>query len=249
MQPDYNLLHYAEAASTNSLLASMVTDMPHATVVSAHAQTAGRGQRGNHWEAAPGLNITLSALFRPVSLHARSQFVISEIVALAVVQTVNRFLHGVCSAQVKWPNDIYVDNRKICGILIENSLCGNNVAYSIAGIGLNVNQQQFLSDAPNPVSMRQLAGHDLPLEEVERYMCSSLFSLYDRFIVAPRHAALHGAYMQLLWRSDGYYRFHDMLRGEDITARIAGVAPTGHLTLLLDTGEKRIYAFKEVAFL
>ncbi len=140
----------------------MPSDAPHGYVLMAREQTAGRGQRGNSWEAAPGMNVTMSVMLRPQGLPAAAQFAISEAVAMGVVDLLDSL--GVDGARVKWPNDIYVGDRKVCGILIENSLCGTIVGRSVAGVGLNVNQREFVGGAPNPVSLRQLLGRDLDVE-------------------------------------------------------------------------------------
>ncbi|MDE5927427.1 MAG: biotin--[acetyl-CoA-carboxylase] ligase, partial [Duncaniella sp.] len=159
--------------STSSYLAGIAADAPHGTVVMAREQTAGRGQRGNSWEAEPGCNITLSLLLRPEGLHPARQFVISQAVSLAIADLVSHFVAAPVS--IKWPNDIYVDDRKICGILIENTITGTSIDRTIVGIGLNVNQTEFRSDAPNPVSMRQLMPKiEFAVASLARAMVSDL---------------------------------------------------------------------------
>ena len=113
-------------------------------MVTAYRQTAGQGQRGNSWEAEPGKNLTFSILYRPAGLPPMAQFAMSEAVALAVVDFLG--VHGL-EAKVKWPNDIYVGDRKICGILIRHSITATCVDYSVIGVGINANQTEFLSDA------------------------------------------------------------------------------------------------------
>ena len=127
-------------------------ELPHATVVSTYNQTAGRGQRGNSWESEPHKNLTFSVLLKPQHIIAREQFYISEIVSVAIVNTLRKYIIDQPIA-IKWPNDIYVNDDKICGILIENTLSGYSISQSIAGIGININQQTFLSNAPNPISL------------------------------------------------------------------------------------------------
>ena len=151
-----------ECVSTNT----QVTEYPlseEGVIVAARCQTGGRGQKGNSWEAQPGKNLTFSAMWKPRGIAAREQFSISEAVALAVVD----FLEDAgINAKVKWPNDIYVDDRKICGILIEHSVMGTEISRTIAGVGINVNQREFLSGAPNPVSMASIAGTEFPTERL-----------------------------------------------------------------------------------
>ena len=234
-------------ASTNSYLTSRAAEqLPHATVATTDCQTAGRGQRGNSWEAEPGKNITLSILLRPQSILANQQFVVSEIVSLGIVHTLDAYLPTDSHIAIKWPNDIYVGDKKICGILIENSLMGNRIVSSVAGIGLNVNQEVFVSDAPNPVSMLNVAGKAFPLEEVRDRMCREILTLCDEYDNPDRFAALHDIYKSRLWRADGFYPF--TADGVDFSARIIDIAPDGILTLATPDGARRQFAFKEVAF-
>lgn len=166
--------------STNSDPAVLDPEAPHGLVVAAREQTAGRGQRGNTWECEPGSNLSFSIVLRPGDLHAARQFCISEAVALAVAETVEEELrrNGVDDpVYVKWPNDIYVGDRKICGILIENTITGTHIDKSIVGIGLNVNQREFHSDAPNPVSIIQLTARETPLQPLLDRLTSRLLTL------------------------------------------------------------------------
>lgn len=215
-------------ASTN---ASMPSDAPHGYVLMAREQTAGRGQRGNSWEAAPGMNVTMSVMLRPQGLPAAAQFAISEAVAMGVVDLLDSL--GVDGARVKWPNDIYVGDRKVCGILIENSLCGTIVGRSVAGVGLNVNQREFVGGAPNPVSLRQLLGRDLDVESTGR---SLALSVLERF----GSEGLHAAYMARLWRGQGIWPWITD-GGERFDGSVDGVMPTGHIVI-----GGRTFAFKEV---
>lgn len=212
-------------------------------LVAAAEQNAGRGQRGNSWEAQPGKNVTASFYFRPSNILPESQFCISETVALAIVDTLASY--GI-DARVKWPNDIYVANGKICGILIENAIMGREITRCIVGIGLNVNQTEFLSDAPNPVSMAQAAGHGFDLEDVEQTLCRHLERATEALADPER---VHERYMGSLWRGDGRY-WPFMLPGseEEFLARIESIDPTGHINLRRDDGGLCKYAFKEVIF-
>lgn len=241
-----NLIYLYEVGSTNTELTAMAADgAPHGTVVAAHAQKAGRGQRGNSWEAQPGKNLTFSLLLRPDGIDAADQFAISEAVALGIADALHPLVPaGAGEVAVKWPNDIYVGDSKICGILIENSLSGRAIAHSIAGIGINVNQREFVSDAPNPVSLLQLdpAHGDYQLKPLLEEVTRRILARYAT-IGSP---SLHADYMASLWRRDEN-RYRDTATGETFTARIADVAPTGHITLETTAMERRTYAFKEVS--
>ena len=243
-KPHYLYVH--ETASTNSWLSRMArqaTPLPGGTVVYTHRQTAGRGQPGNSWEAEPGKNLTFSLLLRNPGVTAREQFLLSEAVSLAIVGVVRAL--GV-EAAVKWPNDIYCGDRKLCGILIEHSLSGADIAHSIVGVGLNVNQTVFTSDAPNPVSLAQLTGGEHDLETQLRQVSEAIVSSCA-FGGEARRQALHGRYMACLYRNDCRPHPFALPDGTALVAAIAGVEPNGTLVLRHANDDTlHRYAFKEV---
>lgn len=231
--------------STNSAIAALGLSAENGTVVTAYAQSAGRGQRGNSWESEPGKNITLSILWKPQTVQASEQFILSEAVALAVADTVDEV--SPTPAEVKWPNDIYVGNRKICGILIENSLQGRSISRTIAGVGLNVNQTVFLSDAPNPVSLAMLTGGELDRDKIQTGLIAHLRERLAQADTVGSCASLHDEYIGRLWRRDGWHPWIiPDTQQSPFMARIADVALTGHLTLETPDGRHTVYAFKEV---
>ncbi len=240
------IIYLDTVGSTSSYLASLGDEAAHGTVVMAREQTAGRGQRGNSWEAEPGANITLSMMLHPEGLHPARQFVISQAVSLAIVEMLDRYVGGV---SIKWPNDIYVGDRKICGILIENTITGTAITRCIVGIGLNVNQTSFLSDAPNPVSLRQLMPDtEFDVMSLANEMIDSILQRVGEAL-AGENTAIAEAYFARLWRRDGWHPYHDNLRDIDIEARIDSVAPAGPITLTdRADGIAREYAFKEISF-
>lgn len=230
--------------STNSWIAEHDTELTAPTLVYALEQTAGRGQRGNSWEAEPSKNLTASAFVVPDGVESFRQFVISEAVALAVTDLLADF--GVV-AKVKWPNDIYVGDKKICGILIEHSIMGRQIMRTIAGVGVNINQQEFLSDAPNPVSVLQLTGKNHEIADVAKALGEKIDS---RMAQIAEEGRVHAEFLSKLWRGDGrLYPFRDVARNEEINARIEDIAPDGILSLRTDEGDLRKYAFKEVEFI
>ncbi|MBD5344823.1 MAG: biotin--[acetyl-CoA-carboxylase] ligase [Bacteroides sp.] len=233
-------------ASTNTALASM-PDARHGTVVITHSQTAGRGQRGNSWEAAPGLNVTMSMLIEPRAITAAGQFAVSEIVALGVANILSLLAGPSDEISVKWPNDIYAGDRKIAGILIENTIAGRRIIKSIAGIGVNINQPRFESDAPNPVSLLQLTGIEQHIPTVADLIAREILSLADLYDTPSRLEQLHEQYLAHLWRRNGYHPYIDSATGRRFNAAISDVAPTGHITLIDEsTALRHTYAFKEV---
>lgn len=237
-------IHLEETESTNTWVAAHLAELDDMTLVSTSRQSAGRGQRGNSWESEPGMNLTVSMLWRPSGFAASRQFAASEGVALAVADTLGEF--GI-DARVKWPNDIYVADSKIAGILIEHAVAGRDIMHSVIGIGLNVNQREFRRDAPNPVSMRQLTGRDHDLGEVTSTLSRRL---EERLAEAVTDGtALHTEYMSRLWRGDGRMYPFATPSGARFEAAIAGVAPDGMLSLVTADGRTLTFAFKEVVFI
>lgn len=252
MRPTFIALD--SCASTNTELAASADSLPAGSVLSTRCQSAGRGQRGNSWEAEPGCNLTFSVLLRPQAIDAARQFELSMVVSLAIVRSLDALLARAGSSErcsVKWPNDIYVGDRKLCGILIENALSGRTISRSIAGIGINVNQRLFRSDAPNPVSLAQLTGQDFNLDEALEAVASAILDDLAAYEASPQPAALAAAYRRCLWRADGRpHPFTDAATGRRFDASIADVAVDGVITLRpADGSPDRRYFFKEVAFI
>ncbi|MBR5728086.1 MAG: biotin--[Muribaculaceae bacterium] len=233
-----------EVGSTNSYLLSVAQELPGGTVVSTPCQTAGRGQKGNRWLAEPGMNATFSYLFKPTGIIAREQFCISEAAALAVAQVISE-LSGE-RITVKWPNDIYHGDRKICGMLIENSLDGRIVAHSVIGIGININQRVFDPYAPNPTSLALITGIEHDVDQVMHLVCERL-ELHLATLADRGTQALHADYLSALYRRDGQPHTFATPDGTTFAATIVDVAPDGMLALRhADDGGVRHYAFKEV---
>lgn len=238
------------AGSTNNLVAAAAAyGAPNGLVIAARAQSAGRGQRGNSWESEPGRNLTFSYLIRPEGFDAARQFELSMLTAVSVRDSLARLLPDDLAPRltVKWPNDIYFDDLKICGILIECQLTGRELQSAIAGIGININQLRFVSDAPNPVSLAQIIGCETQLEPLLDDIASALDSALTAYIAAPDPERLLADFRERQWRRKGMHQWRDCLTGEVITAAITSVAPDGPMTLRLADGTERTYAFKEIA--
>jgi BirA family biotin operon repressor/biotin-[acetyl-CoA-carboxylase] ligase len=235
-----------ETASTSRYLEQLADagGVADETLVVADFQTAGRGQAGNSWESEAGRNLTFSLLLYPENLHAGRSFLIAELAALSVRHLLGRYIRDVT---VKWPNDVYWRDRKICGILIENVLSGNRIARSVIGIGLNVNQETFLSDAPVPVSLRQITGHTYDRMQLLDEFRAGFHRLRQRLESETRDGGIHREYLSALYRREGYFPYRD---GQGcFEARIHHVEPSGHLILARKDGTRSRYAFKEVVWL
>lgn len=230
-----------EVDSTNRY-AKTLSESDEWQMVTAEFQTAGRGAGTNSWESERGENLLFSLVVRPKSLEASRAFALSEALSLAISDALSSYVEGV---SIKWPNDIYCGQRKMTGILIENELAGPLVRRSILGVGLNVNQKRFVSDAPNPVSLRQVLGREVDREEVlERLL--DRFALYVAMLENGRFDELHRLYLSRLFRLGAEADYSDA--NGRFRAAITGVEPGGHLLLTDTEGHQRRYAFKEVKY-
>ena len=248
--------HLPEVQSTNTYLLDLLaqgTTLPDTTVIYTLRQTAGRGQMGNSWESEPDKNILFSMLLCPTFLPIREQFLLSQICSLGIVEALDEFirtqhLQDEVKLSIKWPNDIYAGDGKLCGILIENRLMGGTLQHSVLGVGINVNQEKWIGNAPNPVSLKMLGIQTDPLtvlDLVTRHIVELYHSLRDDIEMA---VTIRKRYMQRLYRKDGYYAYYDPAKDEHFDAEIAGVDPQGPLMLRLPSGAVRSYWFKEVRF-
>lgn len=211
-------------------------------VLSAEYQTGGKGQRGNSWESERGKNLLFTISCRPTFLPARQQFLLSQAIALSVFDTFRRFVRRF---SIKWPNDIYWRDRKVGGILIENDLAGEYIAQSIIGVGLNINQTEFRSDAPNPASILQVCGMHCKRRHVLEHILKH-FEAYYRLLQQGKMGVVREHYREALFRKSGFHTYRDE-QGE-FSARLHHVEDDGHLILEDSTGRLRTYAFKELTY-
>lgn len=237
-------LKVSQTASTNTYLSRLAATLPSGTVIYTPSQTAGRGQKGNTWESEDGKNLTFSLLLKCPPVKARDQFYLSEAAALAVVEALAA--EAGEGFAVKWPNDVYWQDKKVCGMLLENSLNGSDIAHCIVGIGINVNQEVFVSDAPNPVSLINITGREHDLDALLRQVCSRIEQLVDSLGDGNARKDLHQRYMAALYRNDGKLHPWEDAEGHHFMASIASIAPDGTLTLLHEDGSRHDYLFKQV---
>jgi BirA family biotin operon repressor/biotin-[acetyl-CoA-carboxylase] ligase len=236
---NWKIVHIDETDSTNSWLRKRLAADERSDanlVVWAEYQTAGRGCGTNRWESERGENLTFSMLIHPKELPAMQQFHISMAISLAICEAIGQYIGDV---SIKWPNDIYWRNGKIGGILIENTLKGSIIMDSIIGVGLNVNQRVFKSDAPNPVSMWQICEHETDREALLKEILEAFERILD--------SKIREQYLSKLYRRKGYHPYAD--KEGAFMAEIVTVEDDGHLVLHDDNGKERRYAFKEVQFI
>ena len=219
-------------------------------VVWADFQTAGRGQRGHEWHSRRGENLTFSVVLEPTFVAVAEQFAVSEVVALSLVDMLADY--GI-EARIKWTNDIYVGDRKLVGILIEHSLAATTLRRTIVGVGINVNQTEFDTSLPNPVSMAQLLGREFEAEEVLHCFLKHLQCNYEALreiqnAKCKMQNLLHLRYNELLYRL-GEFHTYALPSGDRFEAKILGTASSGALQLENKKKEIKEYLFKEIEFI
>ncbi|MBQ0142976.1 MAG: biotin--[acetyl-CoA-carboxylase] ligase [Prevotellaceae bacterium] len=240
-------IHLIETESTNTYARDLLkTSVPSndALLIDTEYQTCGRGQTGNHWESKRGENLTFSILCHPKNIRADEQFLLSQVIALTMWNTLDDMIEGI---SIKWPNDIYWYDKKICGILIEYDLKGSQIANGIIGVGLNVNQENFESDAPNPVSLFQIIGFSIDKEKILNTI-TTYFHHYYQMLNDGKKAQLQEMYKSHLYRREGFYQFAEP-NGNIIEAEIADVETNGYIILRTQTGETHKYEFKQIKWI
>lgn len=235
-----------QVASTNehALFLLSKNKPPEGTVISTFCQTDGRGQIGSKWESQPGKNITLSVIFYPEFLLAKNQFRLNQAISLATHDFVKTYLPE--EVRIKWPNDIYVRQLKIAGILIQNSLSNNYIRSSVVGIGINVNQTMFLTSPPNPTSFALETGWEFDLEELVLSLCQFIESRYLQ-LKSGKIVPLHRDYLQGLYLFEVPSLFQ-RASGEVFQGTITGIDESGKILLSVG-GEEEAFDLKEMKFL
>jgi BirA family biotin operon repressor/biotin-[acetyl-CoA-carboxylase] ligase len=240
-----NYIFRENLPSTNTYGAKLLKNdaVPEGTIIYTNYQSAGRGQTGNTWESEAGKNLLISLILYPLMIKPSDQFIISKTISLGICDYLRQHTTNV---SIKWPNDIYVNNDKIAGILIEASIMRNEIEYIIAGIGLNINQKIFRSDAPNPVSLGMITGVDYDIEECIKNLALFLDSRYKQLLQKKR-SEIDSEYLNNLYRFEQWCDFSDS--NGLFEGRIISVNATGRLQIEDHRGRIYEYGFKEVNFL
>lgn len=237
-----------ELSSTNDYLSQLCKDgkAKEFHTVLADSQTSGKGQRGNHWESEPGKNLTFSIVLYPTALEIKKHFCLSMLAAMSCIETLGIYKNGF---SIKWPNDIYWHDKKIGGILIENELEGGYITQSILGIGLNINQDEFRSSAPNPISLKQILGTEVNLQEILTKVIHCIIGGYRQLEANfdLMQQALHTLYVKNLYRKTGYHPYRD--KEGEFKAEFYKIEADGRLVLKDEDNNLRYYAFKEVEYI
>lgn len=218
--------------STNTLLKELIAKGQEPDFIYAGYQTAGRGQTGNSWESEKGKNLICSILLPP----NKNLYFLNIAVSVAILRLFDEPL------TIKWPNDIYWKDKKLAGILLENAIIGNEVKYTIAGIGLNVNQTEFVSDAPNPVSLKQINGKEYAIDPLMQDLLEAVHTVLNE----PEEA-VWSEYKAHLYRREGYWPFAD--HNGTFEAQIEDVLPSGEIVLRDKNGQLHTYGFKQIKYI
>jgi len=223
-------LRFSQVGSTNDEARKAIHEglATHGMAFFSSNQTAGRGQRGRTWSSAPEASVALSVLIQPDFLTVLQQFELNKAITLGVWDTIAAHT-GPSKLHIKWPNDLYWDNKKLGGILIESVLTSSGQwPWAIAGIGLNINQRNFDPSLPNPISLFQITATEQDPCSVARSLCSylqvRLEQLHDQ-----KTALLHQEYERRLYKKDESARFR--IGNRIINAVVKGVTENGELLL------------------
>ena len=234
-----------EVESTNNYANQLIMSnaAENGTVVLAQYQSSGRGQKGNFWESEPNKNLLMSIIAFPAYIKAKEQFIISKVTSLAIIDFLETQTDNV---KIKWPNDIYIENNKVAGILIENYLKGNVLFSTIIGIGLNLNQKDFFSNAPNPVSLKQITGINYDIIDAGEKIYESL-KKWMRLVEKGDIYSINSNYLLNLYKQGEWsWFFSNNLKFE---AKITGIGEFGQLQLEKRNGKISEYLFKEIEYL
>lgn len=232
--------------STNTLASELIRNQTavNGLIVITNEQTAGRGQQGNTWLSAANLNLTFSVIFFPDSYSIADSFYLNIISSLAVQETIEKMLPADKSVYVKWPNDIYIGTKKVCGILIENTLRGDKINSVVMGIGINVNQALF--DLPQATSLLQETGKEIDLQALFLRLCEAIEHYYLLFGQGAK-TELQALYQQKLF---GFNKVRPFADAEGtFSGMIRGISTNGKLLIEKESGSIQEYGFKEVSFL
>ncbi|MFI5157515.1 MAG: biotin--[acetyl-CoA-carboxylase] ligase [Sphingobacteriales bacterium] len=242
-----NLITLKEVDSTNNFLKNTLSNskpLPEGTVIMAESQYAGRGQQQNRWHSDAGKNLTFSSLLKPSFLAISNQFDLNRTISLGVYDALYPLLGK--GLKIKWPNDIYYNDMKLGGMLIENAIQGNQIKHSIIGIGLNINQDNFPESVPNAASIKQILQRDYDLRQILSDICSHIEAWYLK-LKAGRVDVVRKEYLSRLYWLGENKRFR--VSGIDFDGTIESVMDNGLLVVKNNKGEKLEFNFKEITFL
>jgi BirA family transcriptional regulator, biotin operon repressor / biotin---[acetyl-CoA-carboxylase] ligase len=237
-------LFFDRLSSTNDRMLDMINSANPAegTVIYTSFQTGGRGYMDNTWQSEEGKNLLFSILLLPDFLLSSKQFELSKVISLAMADIIKAHCKNIT---IKWPNDIYAGRKKIAGILIENVVTGNRIERCIAGIGLNVNQEHFTSDLPNPTSLVLETGCQFDMTELLDRLTGRIEFWYN-VLYRDELETIDREYLHYLYGMNEFMEF--ISNDRKFIAKVAGIEETGELILEMGNGRKIKFGFKEVIY-
>lgn len=241
------IFHFDEINSTNVWLYDKMaenTDISDMVAVAAH-QTAGRGMDKNQWESEAGKNLLFSIALNVNYLEAENQFKISQAVSVAIVETLSQYVDNQ-QLFIKWPNDIYFGDKKLVGMLIQNTIEGRMMGLSIIGIGLNVNQLQFSKDIPNPVSLKMITGEEYDLKNLLNQLIVNIKNAVESLRFEKNREEINSKYISKLYRYQKWAEF--VYQNQVKTLIITGFDKYGRLLLHDKEGAEIVCDVKELRF-
>jgi BirA family transcriptional regulator, biotin operon repressor / biotin---[acetyl-CoA-carboxylase] ligase len=211
---------------------------PNGLTLLALQQTHGKGQMGRAWIAEAGNHLSMTIIYRPAKMDPAELTTLGMKISLGIVEGL-LFINPDLKPLIKWPNDIYIHDKKLCGILIENALAGNRVQHSIIGIGMNVNEETFPSYIPNAISLHLLTGEKYNVQEIALTIRHHVMAMFESSFPSWKVR-----YDQFIFGKDKHYTF---LSGDQtFNASVIGISDEGHLRLLTDGGHLKLFASHEV---
>ena len=232
--------------STNAFMGEMPENKRIGAVVSAREQTAGKGMGTNSWESRPGENLTFSMGVDMSFMKAAKQFLLSQAVPLGLLDVLDEWLPSA-SLKVKWPNDLYYQERKLCGILINSTIHGVDMGVSVIGIGLNVNQMQFQEWPTHPISMKMILGEEVALEPLMKRLVDAVDRRVQLLRTEEGVATIQRDYLNRLYRYQTWSDYE--VNGQKVRRYITGIDEFGRLETLDESKHKCVYDIKEIKFL
>jgi len=248
----FNIINIDKVVSTNSYAQQLLEsgDLHDGDVISTRFQESGRGQGNNFWESEPDSNLLISIILEPHMISASQQFVLTQLVSFAIADIVKEFVpqdSELLKAKIKWPNDIYIGNKKVAGVLFQNFIKGNKIEYSIVGIGINVNQKKFYSEAPNPVSIINYTNEQIDLDELLNKLLEKVGKNYEEYRIEKNFPILKSMYINDLYRFNSWATYSD--KRNEFRGKIIDIDDFGRLLIESQNGEVKTFMFKEVEFL
>lgn len=241
-----NFITLSEVDSTNTYLKNILSNSKpvEGTVIMAESQYAGRGQQQNRWHSEPGKNLAFSILLNPAFLPVADQFDLTRVVSLGVYNALKPLLGD--TLKIKWPNDVYYNDSKLGGILIENILQGQKIKHSVIGIGLNINQLDFPEWVPNPVSVKQILQRDEDLKAILLDICSHIEAWYLK-LKAGKTDEIRHTYLSILYWLNQRRQFRS--NGETFEGTIKSVKDNGLLVVEDNLNTELEFNFKQIEFI